>query len=60
LGAGLCGGGGAGRRDGRGGIECRPMYENWVLRGVGEGSSEAEFVSAWRKVRIADLLDRRG
>ena len=25
-----------------------------------EGSSEAEFVSALRKVRIADLLDRRG
>jgi len=31
-----------------------------VFKGVVEGSSEAEFVSALRNVRIADLLDNTG
>ena len=33
------------------------MYENWLFSGVFEGSSEAEFVSAFRNVRMADLFD---
>lgn len=49
-----------GRVEGRWGMECRPMYENWVFMGVVEGSSEAEFVRALRKVRMADLLDKTG
>jgi hypothetical protein len=43
-----------------GGIEFRPMYENWLLRGVLVGSSETELVRAFRKVRMEDLLDKTG
>lgn len=42
------------------GIEFRPMYENWLLSGVVVESSEIEFVRAFRKVRMEDLLDKTG
>ena len=50
-----------GRSDCRGfGTECMPMYENSSLRGFTEAPSEAEFVSALRKVRIANLFANTG